>query len=84
VIFGLNASIFAKNNRKEVYEVLGSYPNLDENPDVASAHKFCQDLRMICFPEVDLKAERFHLSRMDPLCRCSFFHFISTNDMGEK
>lgn len=84
VIFGLNASIFAKNNLKEVYEVLGSYPNLKHNPSVAAEHKFVQDLRMICFPEVELKAERFHLSRSDPICRCSFFHFITTNDLGEK
>ena len=24
------------------------------------------------------------MSNMDPLCRCSFFHFIPTNDMGDK
>ena len=39
---------------------------------------------MICFPELSLKTERFKMSNMDPLCRCAFFHFISTNDMGDK
>lgn len=28
--------------------------------------------------------ERFKLMSSDPLCRHSFFHFISTNNMGEK
>ena len=85
VIFGLNATEFVKNNLlKEQYDVLGSYPNLDQHPEVASEHKFVQDLRMICFPELNLKTERFKMSNMDPLCRCQFFHFISTNDMGDK
>ena len=73
-----------RDDFKEVYRVLGSYPNIDENPEVAAEHKFVQDLKMICFPEVKLRTERFHLSKMDPLCRHSFIHFISTNDMGEK
>ena len=51
---------------------------------MAADHKFVQDLKMICFPEINLKAERFKLSKMDPLCRCSFFHFIATSDMGDK
>lgn len=69
---------------KESFEVLGSYPNIDTHPEVADDHKFVQDLKMICFPELELRAERFNLSKMDPLCRCSFFHFIATSDMGEK
>lgn len=64
--------------------MLGSYPNLEQHPEVAADHKFVQDLRMICFPELNLRAERFKMSNMDPLCRCSFFHFIATNDMGDK
>ena len=85
VIFGLNAASFVKKDDPvESYEVLGSYPNLDECPEVAAEHKFVQDMKMICFPEVRLRAERFHLSRMDPLCRFSFFHFISTSDLGDK
>ena len=51
---------------------------------MAAEHKFVQDLRMICFPEVHLEPERFHLSRQAPLCSYSHFHFISTNDMGDK
>ena len=64
--------------------MIGSYPDIDQHPEVASDHKFVQDLKMICFPEIKLKPERFNLSNMDPLCRCSFFHFIATNDLGEK
>ena len=44
VIFGLNASKFVQNDFEETYDVLGSYPNLDKNPDIASEHKFVQDL----------------------------------------
>ena len=84
MIFGLNATKFVKENYKESYEVLGSYPNLEQHPEVAAEHKFVQDLKMICFPEMNLKIERFKLSKMDPLCRCNFFHFIATNDMGDK
>ena len=51
---------------------------------MAAEHEFVQNLSMICFPEVALKPERFHLSKMDPLCRCAFFHFIITNDLGHK
>ena len=51
---------------------------------MASDHKFVQDLGIICFPEIELKPERFHLSKMDAICRKSFFHFITTNDMGDK
>ena len=84
VVFGLNANTFVRQDMKQEYCVLGSYPNLTEHPEVASEHKFVQDLKMICFPEVELKPERFNLSSMDPLCRCSYLHFISTNDMGNK
>ena len=84
VIFGLNATKFVNEDFKQSYEVLDSYPDLQRHPEVAADHKFVQDLQMICFPEVQLEPERFHLSRMDPVCRYSFFHFISTNDMGEK
>ena len=73
-----------QNDSEESYDLLGSYPNLDKNPDIASEHKFVQDLKMICFPEQELKTERFHLSNEGLLCRCSFFHFISTSDMGVK
>ena len=39
VIFGLNASKFVEN-REEEYEVLGSYPDLQQHPEVAAEHKF--------------------------------------------
>jgi len=84
VIFGLDASKFVLQNFKETYAVLGSYPDLQEHPEVADEHKFVQDMRMICFPEAQLQPERFTLSKMDPLCRCNFYHFIATNDMGNK
>ena len=41
VIFGLNASAFVRREEPvESYEVLGSYPNLEEHPEVAAEHKF--------------------------------------------
>lgn len=80
----MDASKFVLEDCKESYTILGSYPDLQQHPEVADEHKFVQDLRMICFPEVHLRPERFMLSKEDPLCRCNFFHFIATNDFGNK
>ena len=41
-------------------------------------------MKWICYPEAQLKPERFHLSKQNDLSRCQFLHFISTNDLGDK
>lgn len=58
LIFGLNATKYVENNKETSYEILGSYPSLSDEA-VANEHKFTNDLKMICFPEVALKVEDY-------------------------
>lgn len=62
-IFGLNHRKFIENSGELSFEIIGTYPDIDKNVKVGSEHKFTQDLRNICFPEIPLKVELFDLTK---------------------
>ena len=48
-MYGINVSKF--ENFQQVYEILGSYPDLKFNQEITHEHNYISSLDTICFPE---------------------------------
>lgn len=89
MIYGLNGTSFERNPRKPSFEILGSYPDLsdEKNQSICEENNYIASLDIICFPETQKKklVEHFNMFYpMDSLCKANYFHFITTNSLGQQ
>eukprot|EP00347_Sterkiella_histriomuscorum_P017091 403350703 len=81
VVLGIKYDEFIEQERVKP-QVVGGYPDLNDK-EFVKKHNYVENLIWICFPE-GFSIQAFEKKRDGELCQMKIFHFIITNQDGDK
>ncbi|CDW85806.1 UNKNOWN [Stylonychia lemnae] len=81
VVLGIKYQDFNLHKRVNA-QVVGGYPDLSDK-EFAKKHNYVDNLSWICFPE-GFVVQSFEKKKDGELCQSKIFHFIITNQDGDK